>query len=555
MDNKNDEYCSCCSNSCKNIIYGLIIIFLLIIFSINFQKEYFPEEIFLKAIEKSWNRYPISNISLTKKKGYKEMTFMYWKMDDFFCDCTNIEDYETYYNERCSEEQIKDGCNEYIKNNENSKKLYKTTLYALYYEEDYLTLFKRTKTDKHEGKVCQSKYKKCGYLDSLNNPFCRRTNENCPINEISFSYGKDGIINKITTNNKRKDLPVFNQLIVSENENATIFDIGEFCYLNDDISDPERTRNNEEVLYSLLPLKNYSNINAIDFFKDNKLFKGKIPEKTNIKHLYLFYSIYPGNKYKDPFLPNFFNKLIIRREIRIILTIMIELLIIYTYYLNFFDTINKRQYKVILFIIFVDICFLVINFFRYKTKVKIYNILEDYNAKYNNNDYKEYLKTLLHFDIILLNLEVFGILLLIFFFCKNCNKQKNNSNESLISNESRELNDIDTNTDNINNDNENPKICKNKEKANIINENKKNEDNKYISINFDSSDQNIHYSFACKENDQFGIYKQKLLETYPEYKNKKIFFLSNGNKIDENKTLKENNIKDHTKIIINEIND
>ena len=68
MDNKNDEYCSCCSNSCKNIIYGLIIIFLLIIFSINFQKEYFPEEIFLKAIEKSWNRYPISNISLTKKK-------------------------------------------------------------------------------------------------------------------------------------------------------------------------------------------------------------------------------------------------------------------------------------------------------------------------------------------------------------------------------------------------------------------------------------------------------------------------------------------------------
>ena len=97
-----------------------------------------------------------------------------------------------------------------------------------YYKADYLTLFKRIRNDKERGKLCKSGYKKCGYLNSLNNPFCAKEREQCPINEITFFYNKDGKINKIETHNKNKNLPVFNQLIVSEISNATILDIGDF---------------------------------------------------------------------------------------------------------------------------------------------------------------------------------------------------------------------------------------------------------------------------------------------------------------------------------------
>ena len=90
----------------------------------------------------------------------------------------------------------------------------------------------------------------CGYLDSLNNPFCAKEKENCPINEISFFYDKDGKINNIKTNNKNKNLTVFNQLIVSEITSATILDIGVFFTLNN-INNPERKRKPDEIFYSL----------------------------------------------------------------------------------------------------------------------------------------------------------------------------------------------------------------------------------------------------------------------------------------------------------------
>lgn len=87
---------------------------------------------------------------------------------------------------------------------------------------------------------------------------------------------------------------------------------------------------------------------------------------------------------------------------------------------------------------------------------------------------------------------------------------------------------------------------------NYVNEEKKtnNENEEYISIRFDSNDQKIARSFACKEEDKFKIYVIKLLEDFPEYNKKKFYFLSNGNIIDENKTLKENNIKDNSIITL-----
>ena len=123
------------------------------------------------------------------------------------------------------------------------------------------------------------KWEKCQmgfsrYLDSLNNSFCINEGEFWPRNEIKFFYNKDETINKKETHNENKNLPVFNQLIISEISNATILDIGEFSTLNN-IKNLERIREPDEIFYSLIPLKNIKDKESYDFFLENNLIKGK----------------------------------------------------------------------------------------------------------------------------------------------------------------------------------------------------------------------------------------------------------------------------------------
>ena len=56
---------------------------------------------------------------------------------------------------------------------------------------------------------------------------------------------------------------------------------------------------------------------------------------------------------------------------------------------------------------------------------------------------------------------------------------------------------------------------------------------KEINIHFLSTDQTIQYSIKCFDMDIFDDIKQKLFLKYPELKQKEIFFLSNGNVLDE----------------------
>ena len=75
------------------------------------------------------------------------------------------------------------------------------------------------------------------------------------------------------------------------------------------------------------------------------------------------------------------------------------------------------------------------------------------------------------------------------------------------------------------------------------------ENKNIIFVTFLSSDQKIRYSIPCKKTDSFSKIEQKLYKKFPEYKDKNIYFLVNGEKIDVNKTLEENNIKDGDVII------
>ena len=105
-------------------------------------------------------------------------------------------------------------------------------LYVEFYDGDYLTFFERNhKKEKHFGK-CKTGYKICGILDIFNNTFCVKDDEDCPINDINIEYNR--FSNK--TENR-----IINQLYISENSNATIFDINKI-YTKLDIYEEQKNK-------------------------------------------------------------------------------------------------------------------------------------------------------------------------------------------------------------------------------------------------------------------------------------------------------------------------
>ena len=72
-------------------------------------------------------------------------------------------------------------------------------------------------------------------------------------------------------------------------------------------------------------------------------------------------------------------------------------------------------------------------------------------------------------------------------------------------------------------------------------------------IQFISTDQLVNVLITCKITDNFSLLEEKLYVDFPELKNKNIYFFANGNIINRTASLKENNIKNDTSILINEI--
>ena len=74
-----------------------------------------------------------------------------------------------------------------------------------------------------------------------------------------------------------------------------------------------------------------------------------------------------------------------------------------------------------------------------------------------------------------------------------------------------------------------------------------------ISIKFTSCDQNINFSTFAKPNDNFTKIENILYDNYPNYREFENFFLVNGNKINRNKTIEQNKIKNNDIITLNKI--
>ena len=118
------------------------------------------------------------------------------------------------------------------------------------------------------------------------------------------------------------------------------------------------------------------------------------------------------------------------------------------------------------------------------------------------------------------------------------------------------------NDEKIKNDNLNKRI---KELENISNNNNKNndikeleneiklfksyckfsEEEKLISIKFISVDQEINFNIVAKNTDIFSKIEAILYEKYPKYVDSVNFFLVNGNRINNHRSLKDNKIKNN----------
>ena len=73
---------------------------------------------------------------------------------------------------------------------------------------------------------------------------------------------------------------------------------------------------------------------------------------------------------------------------------------------------------------------------------------------------------------------------------------------------------------------------------------------KLMVITIISTDENIHFSIACHYSDKFSKIEELLYNEYPQYKNDDNYFFLNGNRIDNNKNLKKNNIKNNDIILL-----
>ena len=68
---------------------------------------------------------------------------------------------------------------------------------------------------------------------------------------------------------------------------------------------------------------------------------------------------------------------------------------------------------------------------------------------------------------------------------------------------------------------------------------------KLLTIKFISIDQTINFETFAKKTDKFLKLESCLYENYPKYKDTENYFLFNGKKLNRNRTLEENNIKDN----------
>ena len=76
------------------------------------------------------------------------------------------------------------------------------------------------------------------------------------------------------------------------------------------------------------------------------------------------------------------------------------------------------------------------------------------------------------------------------------------------------------------------------------------EGEKLIKINFVSSSQDVYYSMITKNTENFSKLEITLYQKYPRYLDSENYFIVNGTKINRNRTLEQNKIKNNDVITL-----
>ena len=74
-----------------------------------------------------------------------------------------------------------------------------------------------------------------------------------------------------------------------------------------------------------------------------------------------------------------------------------------------------------------------------------------------------------------------------------------------------------------------------------------------ISVMFKTLDGKVDYSIVCKKTDIFNMIENKFYAEFPEYRETENYFLYNGYRINEAKTIEENNIRNSGVILLYQI--
>lgn len=201
----------------------------------------------------------------------------------------------------------------------------------------------------------------------------------CPINyNILFSVGEDRKIEEIKKNNENKNISILNQLYASELEDATIFDINKLILLHHSYAHHDNIMEN---FFLLNKKENNPKIYKKDFFLDNKLINGEIPEWFDYTHINLYFSKYPGNLLEYPLNRIFI--FIFQKLYRTILKVLI--IICYIYFTIFFSFISNSDYnfpikrKIInIFFQFLYLALIILNIIFLKAKYNLSRLLYFY---------------------------------------------------------------------------------------------------------------------------------------------------------------------------------
>lgn len=80
-------------------------------------------------------------------------------------------------------------------------------------------------------------------------------------------------------------------------------------------------------------------------------------------------------------------------------------------------------------------------------------------------------------------------------------------------------------------------------------------DNGIIAVLFQSADGHINYSIPCKKSLIFSEVEKKLLDVFPEYKQKRLIYIQNGNIIEKEKSLEDNKIIPGFSVVVNNMDE